>query len=805
MLAVAAIGDAHAVGLEIGVPFFELAGYSIGLVHLLWLVIVAGISTALVVARRTGGESAQALAEAEEQATALERALSLINSDGQLIILWERPEASPEVIGKLDVSTGVPLKSEEILLIGDWIASTSVKPLSEAVQRLRRQGQPFSMTVTTKTNAFVEARGRAVGGRVVVRLRDLTGERRDFAKVKAQANLLLEELSALRALTEALPYPLWRRHADGALAWVNKAYIDAVEGGDHDQVVERGVELLNTSTRASIRAAHHAGETYRDSVPVVVAGDRRTLDLVDLPLKEDSGSIGIGIDATELGGARVELKRALEAQAMTLNQVNAAVAIFGSDQRLQFCNAAYHALWELDAAFLADEPQDGEILDRLRLENKLPEQASYRDWRAEQLSAYGADEPRNEIWHLPSGRTVSALAVPNLQGGVTHVYEDVSERIDLESRFNALARVQGETLDHLQEGVAVFGQDGRLRLHNPVFADLWRLSASMLAEGPHIGEVVEWCSAIHDDSKAWTEIRESVTDSSDREPLSGRMERPDGSVVDYSLTALPEGLTMLTIVDVTDAARVERALIDRNEALEAADRLKSAFVQHVSYELRSPLTSIIGFAEMLSGEAVGALNERQREYMDHIATSSGALLAIINDILDLATVDAGIVSLEVEEVGVRAIIDEAAQGVADRLRDESISLAVDVPEGIGSFHADPKRVRQILYNLLSNAARFSHEGGHIELTCRREAGWMEFIVRDNGMGIPQDHLPQVFNRFESRASRAGRRGAGLGLTIVKSFVELHGGTVDVDSVEGEGTEVTARFPEEPEAELEAAE
>jgi signal transduction histidine kinase len=395
--------------------------------------------------------------------------------------------------------------------------------------------------------------------------------------------------------------------------------------------------------------------------------------------------------------------------------------------------------------------------------------------------------------------------MPNAEGGQTYLYENVTEQLALQSRLESISQLQGETLDHLSEAVAVFGTDGRLRLFNPVFANIWRLSPVQLREDPHINDIVATCSAVYPDAEAWELIRTAITNFDHEEPTSGRMHRPDDSVIDYATVALPQGMTMLTFVDVTDSARIHRILSERNEALEAADRLKSDFIQHVSYELRSPLTSIIGFAEMMSDETVGALNPKQREYMDHIASSSTALLAIINDILDLATVDAGIMTLDIHEVDIAAVAAAAVEGLRDRIDDQKLTLVVAIPDDIGTFHVDESRVRQILFNLVANAVRFSNSGGTIRIEGAKRGGWVSYTVRDDGVGIPADVMPSIFDPFEAHGGSGRRHGVGLGLSIVKSLVELHGGRVEIESREGDGTTATVYLPELPVAAAAAAE
>jgi signal transduction histidine kinase len=245
--------------------------------------------------------------------------------------------------------------------------------------------------------------------------------------------------------------------------------------------------------------------------------------------------------------------------------------------------------------------------------------------------------------------------------------------------------------------------------------------------------------------------------------------------------------------------QVERALVERNEALEATDSLKNAFIHHVSYELRSPLTNIIGFAQLLSDVRVGPLNTKQREYTGYIMSSSAQLLAIVNDILDLTTIDAGIMGLDLAEVDVDATMHGAIDDVQSRLDEGRVKLDTRIAPDVGGLVADAKRVRQILFNLLANAIAFSREGGRVQLSASRAGGFVEFTVADEGAGIPAAFIDSVFDRFASLSRGSARGGVGLGLSIVKSFVALHGGTVEIASEEGKGTVAKVRLPVRPAA------
>jgi len=333
-----------------------------------------------------------------------------------------------------------------------------------------------------------------------------------------------------------------------------------------------------------------------------------------------------------------------------------------------------------------------------------------------------------------------------------------------------------------------------LRLHNSAFARLWRLSPQVLAERPHIEAISELTQPLHGDHATWQALRAVITAIEDRKAIEGRLERRDGSVVDCSTVPLPDGATLLAFHDVTDSVNVERALRERNEALEDADKIKIDFVHHVSYELRSPLTNIIGFVHLLGDPATGELAPKQREYLDYITVSTDTLLALINNILDLATIDAGRMQLNLGEVDIRATMAAAAEGVQDRLVRAGIALDINAADDIGSFSADERRLRQILFNLLANAVSFSPSGGGVTLKAERRADAVAFSVIDQGPGIPPDVMEKVFDWFETHSLGSHHRGTGIGLSLVRSFVELHGGTVSIASVVGQGTTVTCTFP-----------
>jgi signal transduction histidine kinase len=257
---------------------------------------------------------------------------------------------------------------------------------------------------------------------------------------------------------------------------------------------------------------------------------------------------------------------------------------------------------------------------------------------------------------------------------------------------------------------------------------------------------------------------------------------------------LPDGNTLLTFSDISDPAKMERALRDRTDALEAADRLKNAFLSNVSYEVRTPLTSILGFAETLDLGLVGELSPKQREYILDIKKSSEELKAIIDAIIDLSAVDAGAMELKLVEIDVAASLEAVAEKLMPTMERRDQTLSIELAEEALTFTGDALRVEQIIFNLLSNAVGFSVKGAKIRMGARRLGTTIQIWVADTGRGIDPDFQQKVFDRFQSKPLPGSHRGPGLGLSIVKSFTELHGGKVSLVSRLNHGTTVVCTFP-----------
>ena len=613
------------------------------------------------------------------------------------------------------------------------------------------------------------------------------------ARLEAENTRLKSEARRYANIINSSLNPIWQRDADLNIVYCNLAFTEVAEE-TAESVIAIGDMELYRGHRSLAQKAMETGQEQYERRHIIVGGERRLYMIRELPMKGE-GVIGYATHIGELEQAQEEIQRHVSALRDLLESSTSAMAIYGRDTKLKFYNFAFVSLWKMDESWLDTEPTYGDVLEVMREKRKLPEQANFKAFKQTQLKLFTTlIEPQEEFFYLPDGRTLRVIAIPHALGGILFAYEDVTDRLALERSYNTLIAVQRETLDNLHEGIAVFAETGRLTLTNPIFRQLWKLEPEFAVSEPHIREVFARCKEYFK-TDDWPGYLDSlVARFQQRRHLSLRFERADGTVLDCSAVPLPDGATLLSFIDVTDSTLVERSLRDRTQALETADRMKTEFLANMSYELRSPLTSISGFSEMLSREYAGPLNESQKDYVGGIYQSAQHLGALIGDIIDLATIEAGFLKLEVKPFDIREAIDNVLALLGARLKLQDVALSVIIDPAITTLDADETRVKQILINLLANAVRVTKSKGRIEVRLDYTAnGEMQMTVRDDGPGLDAARRDKLFDPF-FRGTHAPGTESVLSLSLVKRFMELHGGRILVESEPGNGTAITCIFP-----------
>ena len=639
------------------------------------------------------------------------------------------------------------------------------------------QGEPFDAVLDGVGGAWA-VEGRSSAGAAWLRL-----SRLGLVGTAAESGLGL--------LADAYPAPTWITDAAGRLAWANKAWLAEMKADSIDAAREKGLSFDRGADAIVAEAGrlHQRQEGFRWTTG---GGRRRAWRIVAEPAPGGAGAVlAFALDMTEAEETRDTLRRHVEAHDETLNHLADAVAIFGPSKRLAFHNTAFQALFNIDPAWLDERPTHAELLDRLRQRRLLPEVIDYAGWKANELDFYGASEAApDDSWSLPDGRTLRVVRQPHPLGGVLLLFSDITDELQLRSRFNAQIQVQKATLDKLNDAVAVFGSDGRIRLHNEAFDSFWSVSGEALDSAGDFDAVAALCQKTMPDPALWLGLKARVADPDpeSRVPISGEGRTADGRIASWQTRPLPDGATLVAFADITARRGLEQALAAKAQALEESTALKREFVGSVSYELRTPLTTIVGYSELLEIQA--DLPERSRQHAGAIRIAASQLAGSIDDVLDMAQIDAGEMELTLGDVRVSDLLAEAADKVRERIEGRGAVLTVTCPTGLKPIRADAQRVGQALEYLLDNAARAVSEGGAVTLTAEAAPSEVRIRVEDTGRGIPYHLQAHVFDRFVKRE----RGGPGVGLALVKALVELHGGWAEVESEPGKGAAFILHLP-----------
>ena len=765
---------------------------------LLWL----GIAAAVAIAAARRYRIAQQVLDA---AKANARLLEMTPSRPLLVHADDRIEIDDQLLRELGLEKR-PSRLSELAGNDSGLAPADLDALASEIAAARASAARLSAKVGMQgSGRMFDVRGGPAPdeppGAMLLWFFDTSAGEEERSRLALRLKQTEAALGSLTHVIEAAPFPIWYRDRDLKLGLVNSAFVHAVEGRDAADVIERSAELVDApgveSAAAAARQAQESGRVVSRMQPAIIRGERRMLRVVDVPLS--TGAVaGFAIDVQDLEEARAELARYIESQRELADRMTAGAAQFDADRTLSFFNRPFAMMTELDAEWLAEQPEFDRVIERMREQQRLPETRDFPAWKEERRGWFtSAEEVVEEEWMLPNGDHIRVVAQPLPDGGLRLFLEDRTEQLRLASARDTLLRVRAATFDNLFEAISVFASDGRLYTWNSRFLEDWELDEEWLTTHPRVDELVPAMARKLVNPTAAAQIREMVRQTTnERQSSTGRISMTDGRHFQFAAVPLPDGNALLTMVDVTDSTRIEAALRERAKALEEADRVKTDFVANMSYELRTPLTSIGGFAELLGGGYAGDLTPKARDYVSAIVESVDRLSKLINDVLDLTTGDTRGVALEKERVDIAGLCRAAVETAKARAAEKSQKLGVEISPTAGHVFGDARRLRESVEHVLQNAVAYTDRKGRISLTAEGDKKRAVIRIEDNGSGIDAVDLPRVFNRFD-RVAEAGIRGEaalGLGLPLTQQFIEAHGGTVELESERGKGTTVTLTIP-----------
>ena len=765
----------------------------------LWLAIAAAL---LVLAGRRMRKANSVVAAATSMASLLEVAPSrpvLVRPDGSI-------DADERLLRELSV--GSPARNwADLSNEANGLLEDDVSDLRNVVQAAALSGMPIERQVrAVGSNRIFEVRGGPApppepAGTILLWFSDTSSAEAERSKLALRIRQTEAALDSLTHLIEAAPFPMWYRGPDLQLGLVNRAFVEAVEARDAADVISRSTELIDASgpgsARAAAESALESGKFFSQMQPATIRGERRMMRIVNVPLP--TGAVaGFAIDVQEQEEARAELSRHVQSQRDLADRMTAGTVQFDADRNVSFFNQPFAVMAQLDPEWLAEGPEFDRVLERMRERNRLPEVRDFPVWKAERREWFTSpQEVIEEDWILADGDHLRMVAQPLPDGGLRMFLEDRTEQVRLASARDTLLRVRAATFDNLFEAISVFASDGRLYLWNRRFRDVWDLEEERLTEHPRVDELVPAMARKLVNPTAAAQIREMVRHTTnERQPANGRISLTDGRHFEFAAVPLPDGNALFTMVDVTDSTRIQEALRERATALEQADRIKTDFVANVSYELRTPLTSIGGFTEMLAGGYAGKLAPAAADYVDAILEAVARLSKLIDDVLALTQGEASVTPMERERIDLAGLCRMAIEAMQARAAEKDQKVEVDLAPSAGFVFGDVRLLRESIEHVLDNAIAYTDRKGRIRVEASGDEESALVRITDNGIGISKQDLPRVFKRFD-RINEAGVRGEaalGLGLPLTRQFVEAHGGTVELESKKGKGTVVTLIIP-----------
>ena len=748
----------------------------------------------------SGQRQARRLARMVDESPALPL---LVRADGKIdapqrLANWLGLEAVPQFLTELDggrIDGG-----------GGGLSAEQLTELTEAVRRTQRTAAPFRMVVTPRGSArSLALRGHLAdpavspGGAALIWVFDFSDSESELVHLRDEAARAMGDFSALVGLIEAAPMPMWFRGPEGELRLVNQAYVKAVAGQDARQVVADGIELIESVDGLTARqvAMHAAGKQLpiERMVSATIGGQRRALRVSDLPLGSD-GVAGYGVDVEDMEQIGRSLRAFELSQRAMLDQLSAGVAEFDSARRLTFANPPFQRIFGLTPGTLLNPPQFERWLDLARDSGRVPEARDFPAWRRERAGWFTAGSTQEEAWMLADGTHLRIVAQPLPDGGLMLIAEDRTEQLRLSAVRDTLLRTRTATFDSLFESVAVFAPDGHLQLWNRRFAADWGLEDRFLDTHPRIEALLEKIARKLARPIKVKQVGDVVRGATlDRKHSTGRAVLADGRTLEFAGVPLPDGNGLLTVLDITDAQKAEEALKQRAVALEEADAMKTRFLANMSYEFRTPLTSIGGFAELLEAGLGGELTEQGKDYLSAIRQSVGRLGEQIESVLDLSQSEAGMLPLANEEIELLPFMKALIEDRAGRIREAGLTLDFRGDKSAGRIMGDRRRLGRAIGHLIDNAVAATPGGGRVLIELSGRKGKARVVISDNGAGMDAATLARALEGIKVSADGKGvERRQGLGLPLARQLIEAHGGGLQLMSEPGQGTAAIVELP-----------
>ncbi|MDR0744653.1 MAG: PAS-domain containing protein [Holosporales bacterium] len=595
-------------------------------------------------------------------------------------------------------------------------------------------------------------------------------------------------------IVDSIPIYIWKKNLDLKLIYCNKKYSDALETSQ-ESAISNNLRLVNT--RNEKYATYTARQSFIEKV--VIKGNRRYLEITEQPLSGNTSALGFAIDVTDREELKKEYKTYKKQTEETLDQISVPIAIFDEKMSLVFANSAIEKLFGLDINLLR-EKNFSEIISVLLEKGAILSNSNEKEFKEKAVSLFTAIiEPYHTSISLQNGKIMNVTISPNHGGGLIFLLQDISDTIALKREVSSISAVQQETLDHLKEGVVVFGTDNRVKMINSAIENILENKEIINDVGIHIKDFFEKISPIFNlEQKTGLCIEKIINMSTQRVQFSDTIPLSSGKVLDYSYVPLPDGLNLIRFFDATDKANLERALEEKTDIISQIDKIKANLISYISYELRAPLNTIMGFSDILLNQYFGELNEKQIQYCQGIIGSVKKTTEVVNAIINLTSIEVGQIKLKYTEVNLFKFIESSLELFKNRAKFQDVTLKNNFNDEKLTVYFDELSMNQVMFQLISKALKLTPPKGCVSISVeisQSEPDYFNIIVSDTGIGISKEDLEKMNNTLSVGMGNAPIDNTiEFGLVLANNIVHLHNGRITIASEDGQGTVVKCHLP-----------
>jgi signal transduction histidine kinase len=604
---------------------------------------------------------------------------------------------------------------------------------------------------------------------------------------------------------DSLPIYVWQRDQDLRIRYCNKAYARAVDNSAKD-VIKSNISLVPPEYGAHPleKVALGTGKTQKATVSIVIKGNIHFLEITEVPALGKKLPFGYAVDITENKKIEKEYIKYKKQTNDTLHQISVPIIIFDKDKKVVFANDSVIKVFGFDNSFLATNPLIYEILDFLHDKRRLMETADYQDVK-KKVDRLFTDiiSPYHTTIYMADGRTLNVMVSPNYDGGLIFVFEDVTDRIALEREYKALSAVQKETLEHLHEGILVFGADNKIKITNPAINGIWNKTDDTRVNEQHLKNFfldVAYLFNSSEEIDAW--MYQLISLSTRRFDFSGSLSFTNGKVIDYAYVPLPDGLNLVRFVDSTDKHNLEKTLVDKANILSQIDKLKSYLISSVSYEFKSPINTITGFTDILLNQYFGDLNERQKEYCLGILTSAERLEKVVEAMMNLANIEAGQLTIQYKEVCLYLFIKECVSLFEVKARNSGVTIRIEKENEDLKVYVDQKSMQQVFFQILSRDLMLTPTDGSITIKielCATIPDYVDIVMTNTGIGLGNEDAEKMNKVFLEDIDETNVNNTlDFGTILANNIIRLHHGKMSIEIPKsGKGSATRCRLPIKP--------